>query len=58
MEALADAVCPPPLCDQDDETLEVGEVPPLLSGGTLLCPCGLLPLLDSSFSLQLLLEDT
>ena len=58
MNALPDGIRPPLLSDENDETLEVREVPSLLRGGALLSPGGLLPLLYNSLSIELLLDDT
>lgn len=58
MDSLADAVCPLLLRDHDDEALEIGQRPPLLNGGTPLSVTRLLPLLNDSLLLKLLLDDT
>ena len=58
MNALPDGIRPPLLSDENDETLEISEVPSLLGGGALLGPGGLLPLLYNSLSIELLLDDT
>ena len=58
MDALPDGVRPPLLSDENNETLEVREIPSLLRGGALLSPGGLLPLLYNSLSIELLLDDT
>lgn len=46
MDHLVSTGCPLLLGDHDDESLEVGERPPLLDGGALLGEARLLPLLD------------
>ena len=57
MDSFADTVRTLLLLQHDLETAEVVECPPLLDGGALLCEAGLLPLLNNSLGLNLLLEN-